>query len=217
MVNRNVSSANLWMILCWVDIVSGRIESRVTLGSLKLEPIGISEVQQGETQTSDEMIFVVTVDAKFNINQERVLTGSSGQLFSLLYVVECYGVLCVGNASLIVAKFSNTFHLLLPNMQRSRWVCIVSVIGDIKQEGCIPFHWPLEMVARSPRFLGVWQIHAFYSLFILSQTTKLFEAVVLSLPEVFRWNFSAACQPCLLCETAKEVVTDWFAVPSIWC
>ena len=57
------------------------IESRSTLGNLSLGPIGISEVQQAEMRSSsDEKIFVVTVDAKFNMSQEHVLTGHKGQL-----------------------------------------------------------------------------------------------------------------------------------------
>lgn len=91
------------------------IESRSILGNLRLEPTGISEVQQGEMQSSsDEMIFVITVDAKFNMSQECVLTGNKAQLFLILYIMEYYGVLCGGKASLIIVKFSNTFHLLPP-------------------------------------------------------------------------------------------------------
>lgn len=74
------------------------------------------------------------------------------------------------------------------------------------------------MVARSPCYLSVWQFHALITpFFILFQTTELFEAVVSSLPEAFSWNFLDSCQLCFLCETAKEVVTDWFAVSSICC
>lgn len=46
-------------------------------------------------QSSDGMVFVVTVDTKFNMSQESILTGNKGQLF-LLYIMEYYGVLCEG-------------------------------------------------------------------------------------------------------------------------
>lgn len=71
------------------------IECKCILGNLRLAPIGISEVLQGEMQSSDEMVFVVTVNARFNMSQESILTGNKGQLFQL-YIMECYGVLCEG-------------------------------------------------------------------------------------------------------------------------
>lgn len=95
---------------------------------------------------------------------------------------------------------------------------IILPVGEMKQNCCVWFHWPWEMVARSPCYLSVWQFHTLITpFFILFQTTELFEAVVSSLPEAFSWNFLDSCQLCLLCETAKEVVTDWFAVSSICC
>lgn len=72
------------------------IECKSILGNLRLAPICISELRQGEIQSSDEVVFVVTVDTKFNMSQESILTGNKGQLFLLLYIMECYGVLCEG-------------------------------------------------------------------------------------------------------------------------
>lgn len=72
------------------------IECKSILGNLRLAPIGISQLPQGEMQSSDEMVSVVTVDAEFNMSQESILTGNRGQLFLLLYIMECYGVLCEG-------------------------------------------------------------------------------------------------------------------------
>lgn len=96
-------------------------ESRSILGNLRLGPRGISEVQQEEIQSySDDMIFVVTVDAKFSMSQECILTGNKAQPFLILYITEYYEILCGGKVSLII-KFSNTFHLLPPNMQQSPW------------------------------------------------------------------------------------------------
>lgn len=71
--------------------------------------------------SSDEMILVVTVDTKFNMSQECVFAGSKGQLVLILHIMEYCGVLCGHKTSLIIVKFSNTFHLLPPNMQKSHW------------------------------------------------------------------------------------------------
>jgi len=86
--------------------------------------MGISEVQQGEMQSSsEEMIFGVTVDAKLNMSQEIVRTGNKRQLF---LIMEYYGVLCGGKTSLVIVKSTNTFHLLPPSMQKSRWLyCLI--------------------------------------------------------------------------------------------
>lgn len=72
------------------------IECKSILGNLRLAPVAISEVPQGEMQSSDEMVFVVAMDAKFNMSQESILTGNKAQLLLLLYIMECYGVLCEG-------------------------------------------------------------------------------------------------------------------------